>query len=117
MAPGLDIRLSHIVSHVRWGADGVAVTSDRGVFTARKAVVTVPVGVLQSDGFAIEPALPNPVAAALARLRMNAFEKVFLRFSERFWDAGVSAIHRFSIVVWAIWLIPYIAGAVSATAG
>ncbi|WP_294979265.1 NAD(P)/FAD-dependent oxidoreductase [uncultured Microbacterium sp.] len=94
IAPGLDIRLSHIVSHVRWGADGVAVTSDRGVFTARQAVVTVPVGVLQSDGFAIEPALPNPVAAALARLRMNAFEKVFLRFSERFWDAGVYAIRQ-----------------------
>ncbi|WP_433720845.1 flavin monoamine oxidase family protein [Microbacterium laevaniformans] len=94
LAPGLDIRLSHVVSHVRWGAAGVAVTSDRGVFTARQAVVTVPVGVLQSDAFAIEPALPNRVAAALARLRMNAFEKVFLRFSERFWDAGVYAIRQ-----------------------
>ncbi|WP_347417148.1 FAD-dependent oxidoreductase [Microbacterium sp.] len=38
--------------------------------------------------------MPNPVAAALARLRMNAFEKVFLRFSERFWDAGVYAIRQ-----------------------
>ncbi len=27
------------------------------------------------------------------------------------------AFHRFSIVVWAIWLIPYVAGAVSAMAG
>ncbi|RKS89306.1 putative repeat protein (TIGR03987 family) [Microbacterium sp. AG790] len=27
------------------------------------------------------------------------------------------AFHRFSIVVWAIWLIPYVAGAISAMAG
>ena len=27
------------------------------------------------------------------------------------------AFHRFSIIVWAIWLIPYIAGAASAMVG
>jgi uncharacterized repeat protein (TIGR03987 family) len=28
-----------------------------------------------------------------------------------------AVFHRFSIVVWAIWLLPYIAGAVGAMAG
>jgi len=56
--------------------------------------VTVPVGVLQSDDLLIEPPLPEPVAGALGRLAMNAFEKVFLRFPTKFWDDGVYAIRQ-----------------------
>jgi monoamine oxidase len=93
LAEGLDIRLAHVVSSVQWGA-GVTVATDRGVFSADDAVVTVPVGVLQSDDFVIDPPLPEPAAGALGRLRMNAFEKVFLRFPTRFWDDGVYAIRQ-----------------------
>ena len=85
---------SHVVSRVEWSADGVTVTTDHGTFTADNAVVTVPVGVLQSDDFVIEPPLPEPVAGALSRLKMNAFEKVFLRFPTKFWDDGVYAIRQ-----------------------
>lgn len=94
LARGLDIRLAHVVSRVRWGVEGVTVTTDRGEFTSRDVVVTVPVGVLQSASFTIEPPLPEPVAGALGRLRMNAFEKLFLRFPERFWDSDVYAIRQ-----------------------
>ncbi|MDW4572214.1 NAD(P)/FAD-dependent oxidoreductase [Microbacterium sp. M3] len=94
LAEGLDIRLIHVVSAVQWSAEGVVVTTDHGVFSADNAVVTVPVGVLQSDEFVIEPPLPEPVAGALSRLRMNAFEKVFLRFPTKFWDEGVYAIRQ-----------------------
>lgn len=94
LAEGIDIRLIHVVSRVQWSAEGVVVTTDHGAFSADTAVVTVPVGVLQSDDFVIEPPLPEPVAGALGRLRMNAFEKVFLRFPTRFWDDGVYAIRQ-----------------------
>lgn len=94
LAAGLDVRLAHVVSRVEWGPGGVVVTTDRGVFAADDAIVTVPVGVLQSEAFEIAPALPEPVAGALSRLRMNAFEKVFLRFAERFWDEGVYVIRQ-----------------------
>jgi len=94
LASGLDIRLTHVVSHVRWSVDGVTITTDRGALTAANAVVTVPVGVLQSDDFVIEPPLPQPNAGALGRLKMNAFEKVFLRFPTKFWDDGVYAIRQ-----------------------
>ena len=57
-------------------------------------MVTVPIGVLTSDDFEITPALPEPVAGAVQRLEMNAFEKVFLRFPRRFWDEGVYAIRQ-----------------------
>ena len=94
LAAGLDVRLGHVVSRVDWSQIGVAVTTDRGVFTAASAVVTVPVGVLQSPDFVIEPPLPEPVAGALGRLRMNAFEKVFLRFAHAFWDEDVYAVRQ-----------------------
>ncbi|MEF3405085.1 NAD(P)/FAD-dependent oxidoreductase [Agromyces sp. CCNWLW203] len=94
LAGGLDIRLEHVVARVHWSPGGVTVTTDRGAFTAATAVVTVPVGVLQSDEFVIEPPLPEPVAGALGRLTMNAFEKVVLRFPTKFWDDGVYAIRQ-----------------------
>jgi monoamine oxidase len=60
--------LAHVVSRVEWEAGGVVVTTDRGAFAADDAIVTVPVGVLQSEAFEIAPALPEPVAGALSRL-------------------------------------------------
>jgi monoamine oxidase len=94
LAEGLDVRLIHVVSRIQWSPEGVVVTTDHGAFAADDAIVTVPVGVLQSDEFVIEPALPEPVAGALGRLTMNAFEKVFLRFPTKFWDDDVYAIRQ-----------------------
>lgn len=101
LAEDLDVRLEHVVSRVGWrgtesGKDGggVTVTTSRGDFTAAQSVMTVPLGVLQSSGFVIDPPLPALLAGALARLRMNNFEKIILRFSHRFWDEDVYAIRR-----------------------
>lgn len=94
LTEGLDVRLGHVVSEVQWSPDGIAVATNHGSVTADTAVVTVPVGVLQSGEFAIEPPLPEPNAGALARLEMNAFEKIFLRFETKFWDDGVYAIRQ-----------------------
>lgn len=94
LAAGLDVRLEHVVEHVRHGVEGVTVTSDRGSFQADAVVVTVPVGVLQSGDLVIEPALPERHRQALGRLRMNAFEKVVLRFPAQFWDPDVAAIRQ-----------------------
>jgi monoamine oxidase len=94
LADGLDIRLGAIVTRVEWGPDGVAVQSSDGTFSAASVIITVPVGVLQSSEFVITPPLPAEVAGALSRLTMNAFEKVFLRFPQKFWDDGVYAIRQ-----------------------
>lgn len=94
LAQGLDVRLGHVVSRVRWASDGVAVTGHWGTITADSAIVTVPVGVLQSQDLVIQPALPAPVASALGRLTMNAFEKIFLRFETKFWDDDVYVIRQ-----------------------
>ncbi|MBX3100554.1 MAG: FAD-dependent oxidoreductase [Salinibacterium sp.] len=94
LATGLDIRLGHAVSNVRWSSEGVTVTTEQGALTADSAVVTVPIGVLNSTAFTIEPPLPEPNAGALSRLEMNAFEKVFLWFPTKFWDDEVYAIRQ-----------------------
>lgn len=95
LAEGLDIRLEHEVRRVRWtSGEGVHLDTDLGTFSAAQAVVTAPVGVLQSDAMSFKPALPDPIAHALAGFRMNAFEKVFLRFEHRFWQEGVYALRR-----------------------
>lgn len=94
LAAGLDVRLDHEVSRVRWSGRGAEAVVGDHVLAAERIVVTVPVGVLKSAAFAFEPALPEPVASALDGLQMNAFEKVFLRFSERFWEEGVYAIRQ-----------------------
>ncbi|WP_431804028.1 flavin monoamine oxidase family protein [Microbacterium sp. bgisy203] len=93
-AGALDIRLGHAVSRVEWGSGGVTVRTDHGAFTSDDVIVTVPVGVLRAEAFVLDPPLPDPHASALARLEMNAFEKVFLRFDERFWDDDVYAIRQ-----------------------
>ncbi|KEP75344.1 amine oxidase [Microbacterium sp. SUBG005] len=93
-AEGLDVRLDHVVARVRWSPEGAEVETDRGTFRARHVVVTVPVGVLHAGGLVFDPALPETHARALRLLRMNAFEKVVLRFAERFWDAGVYGIRQ-----------------------
>ncbi|HKT56585.1 MAG TPA: NAD(P)/FAD-dependent oxidoreductase [Microbacterium sp.] len=94
LAEGLDVRLGQEVSRVEWSDAGAAVTVAGTVLRAEHVIVTVPVGVLKSEAFAIEPPLPSPVAEALQGLEMNAFEKVFLRFDEAFWDDDVYAVRR-----------------------
>lgn len=92
IAAGLDVRLEHVVRRVVRGADGVRIETDRGEFTAARAVVTVPLGVLKADAIAFEPALPPAVAEPIARLGMGVFNKIFLQFPEQFWENDVYAV-------------------------
>ncbi|MFJ4160833.1 flavin monoamine oxidase family protein [Microbacterium testaceum] len=94
LGAGLDVRFEHVVSGVRWSEGGVEIQTDRGAFSAARAVVTVPVGVLHAGDVVFEPALPSGHRRALDLLRMNAFEKVVLRFAERFWEDGVYGIRQ-----------------------
>ena len=83
LAKSLDVRLEHIVTCVRWSPTGVTVETDQGRLTADRVVITVPIGVLKSPEFVVDPPLPEPLSGALRRLEMNAFEKVFLRFPQQ----------------------------------
>lgn len=88
IAEGLDVRLAHTVERVERSRDGVRVSTDRGDFTARHVVVTVPLGVLKAHAITFAPPLPDAVAGPIERLGMGVFNKIFLQFPERFWEEG-----------------------------
>lgn len=94
LATGLDVRLEHVAARVVWNRGGLIVRTEKGEFAGARAVITAPIGVLKSGDLIFEPALPDPVASAISGFEMNNFEKVFLRFSTKFWDENVYAIRQ-----------------------
>jgi monoamine oxidase len=86
LAEGLDIRLNHIVSEIKYTADGVTLITQNERFTADKVIVTVPLGVLKQNKIAFSPPLPENKQTAINRLGMGALNKVYLLFSSVFWD-------------------------------
>jgi monoamine oxidase len=87
LASGLDVRLNRIVMKIEHDERSVHVTTDREVFEADRAVVTLPLGVLKRDAVKFSPALPLRKQQAIVRLGMNVLNKVYLRFAEAFWQA------------------------------
>ena len=85
LASGLHIKLGHSVHQINYGAQGVEVATAQGLFTADRAVVTLPLGVLQSGDVQFSPALPAAKLDAIQRLQMGTANKIALHFSERFW--------------------------------
>lgn len=86
LAEDLDIRTSAPVTRIEYDDLGVRVeTSTAETFEADRVIVTVPLGVLQSDTLEFRPALPSAKLAALSRLEMGSLEKVVLRFDTVFW--------------------------------
>lgn len=86
LATGLDVRLGQRVQRVRYSAEGIEIQTDQGTFTADYALVTLPVGVLQSGTVTFEPPLPPAKQQALGRLGMGLLDKLYLRFPEVFWE-------------------------------
>ncbi|MEU1309241.1 NAD(P)/FAD-dependent oxidoreductase [Streptomyces cinnamoneus] len=87
LARGLDVRLGHPVTRVTHDAGGVILHTDgHGAFTADRALLTLPLGVLKAGDVVFEPALPAAKQDAVERLGMGVYDKLYLRFPEPFWD-------------------------------
>lgn len=85
LASGLEIRTGHEVTHVAWGTSGVTVTTSQGVVRADRAVVTLPLGVLQRGGVVFDPPLPESKRQAINALGSGTLNKLYLRFPNAFW--------------------------------
>ena len=85
LAEGLPVRFGQSVKRIAYGADGVRAETERETFTADGVIITVPIGVLQSDQIVFEPALPPLHRIALSRIGMGLFNKIILRFPRVFW--------------------------------
>lgn len=88
LAQNLEIRLNHAVQHVTYDDNGITVTTAQGVWRARAALITVPLGVLQRGTITFEPPLPVAKQQALGRVAMGLLNKCYLVFPEVFWDAA-----------------------------
>jgi monoamine oxidase len=86
---GGDLRLNAQVREIRWQTGRVVATTDGGVFSARRAVIALPLGVLQQGSIRFEPALPDAVQEPLRAdgpIRMGNAVRFTLIFRERFWS-------------------------------
>ncbi len=106
LAKDLDIRLGEKVTRISYDANGVQVETSSGMFLADKAIVTFPLGVLKQAGVKFDPPLPESKQSAINRLDMGVLNKVYLKFSEVFWDEGIEAISYVGEEVgeWCDWL-------------
>ena len=88
---GVEIRLNTIVTAIKWNSGSVEILASgpqpETSFVASRALVTLPLGVLQATGFVrFEPELPATKRAALEKLAMGKVTRVTLCFRERFWQ-------------------------------
>jgi monoamine oxidase len=81
----IDVQLSSVVTGIGIDDESATVRLARGdSFSADRAMLTVPLGVLQAGGIALE--LPAAKDSAIARLGVGAVESIWMRFDEPFWD-------------------------------
>ena len=93
LAQGLDIRLGAVAREIEW-QDGVRVTTESGAdYLAEAAVITLPLGVLQSGRLRFDPPLPQSKREALAGLRMGPALKLIYEFAHPILDPAIGAIY------------------------
>jgi monoamine oxidase len=93
LAHGLDIRLKTVIQRVRWSESGVTVSTDQGEFHADRAVITLPLGVLQAGKVAFEPPLPAEKQAAIDGLRMGSNIKLVYVLAESPLPRHIAALY------------------------
>jgi len=92
LAKGIEVRLSSPIASVTSpgdGGEGVVVTLvDGTTVVGGAAIVTLPLGVLQSGAVTFDPPLPDPHTEAIARLGMGVLEKLVITAPTRTWATG-----------------------------
>lgn len=94
LAAGLDIRLNTIITHIEWGGRSVrAHTAGGQTFEGENAIITLPLGVLQSGRVTFTPVLPPEKLTAFAGLRMGPAMKLLYWFDEPVLPQGIGALY------------------------
>lgn len=87
LSTGLELHLNQVVQRIDYTDRGVRVITDRQEWAGMAAIVTLPIGVLQSGRVAFSPPLPQPHQAAINRLGMGILNKTYLEFPRAFWPS------------------------------
>ncbi len=84
------IQLNTAVSTIDYSQSALTVTdANDTVYTADKIIVTVPIAVLKSNDIQFIPALAAEKTNAFSKIGMDAGMKVFLKFSNKFFDQNI----------------------------
>ena len=87
---GVSIRLNTVVESIAWkhGHAELAARSEGGALnlTAKRVLITLPLGVLQAGTVRFAPPLPLEKLRAIGYLEMGKVIRVTLCFRERFWE-------------------------------
>ena len=84
------ILLNTVVSKIDYSQSTILITdSNNNTFNADKVIITVPIPILKSADIQFTPALPDEKTAAFAKIGMDAGMKVFLKFSNKFFDQNI----------------------------
>ena len=83
---GVETFLSTTVVGISYNENRVSLRLGTGEsLSVDRAIVTVPLGVLQHDGIDFDPLLPFSHRTAIASLGMGTVDTVWMRFDEQFW--------------------------------
>jgi len=94
LADGQQVLYGQIVQRVLYSQQGVTVVTNRGRFSAKYALITLPLGVLRAKAVDFVPQLPGWKQAAIDRLQTGVWDKLFLRFPHAFWDTTKTFLFR-----------------------
>lgn len=90
-AAGNEIELNAVVKHIHWQASQVRIiTTDDATYTASRAIIALPLGILQLDkhehgAIDFHPPLPGQ-EAAMHQIGFGAIIKILLHFDKPFWE-------------------------------
>jgi len=90
LARGLRIELRTRVQEIRWTRSGVRALTAGRTWEARRAVITLPLGVLQEGTVPFVPALPRWKQEAIAALAMGPVVKTALLFERPVWPEDLA---------------------------
>ncbi|XP_071720551.1 polyamine oxidase 1 [Rutidosis leptorrhynchoides] len=83
------LKLNTVVREIQHSRDGVTlITEDGSVYEANYVVLSVSIGVLQSQLISFNPNIPRWKTEAIQKCEVMVYTKIFLRFPKNFWPCG-----------------------------
>ncbi len=93
LAKSCDIHFNTKVLKICHDKSGVTVITEQEEFTAEKAIITIPLGVLKKGSILFEPDLPENKKSAIQKLQMGILNSVVLKFPKIFWPTNYSGMY------------------------
>ncbi|KAJ9174529.1 hypothetical protein P3X46_013165 [Hevea brasiliensis] len=83
------LKLNKVVREIQHSRNGVIVkTEDGSVYEANYVILSVSIGVLQSDLISFRPPLPRWKTEAIGKCDVMVYTKIFFKFPYKFWPCG-----------------------------